>query len=92
VIAEVVGVSFPVDHVGLPSLDEMRQGIYARPSDTEPLDQNQSYPFIILAESNLASLVQDALISGIAVDATARWQAKRAAGTKSSAYRCCSIP
>ncbi len=69
VIAEVVGGSFPVDHVGLPSLDEMRRGIYARPSDKEPLDQDQSYPFIILAESNLASLVQDALISGIAVDA-----------------------
>ncbi len=69
VIAEVVGGSFPVDHVGLPSLDEMRRGIFARPSDEEPLDQDQSYPFIILAESNLASLVQDALVSGIAVDA-----------------------
>ncbi len=69
VIAEVVGGSFPVDHVGLPSLDEMRQGIYARPSDEEPFDQDEAYPFIILAESNLASLVQDALVSGLAVDA-----------------------
>jgi hypothetical protein len=69
VIAEVVGGSFPVDHVGLPSLEDMRSGVFARPSDSEPLDRDHAYPFIILAESNLAALVQDAMVSGLAVDA-----------------------
>ncbi len=69
VVAEVVGGPLAVDHVGLPSLGDMRNGIFSRPSDAEPLGRDQAYPFIALAESNLASLVQDALISGLAVDA-----------------------
>jgi hypothetical protein len=69
VIAEVVGGPLPSNHVGLPSLDDMRGGSFARPSDIEPLINDQAYPFIILAESNLAALAQDALVSGIAVDA-----------------------
>jgi hypothetical protein len=69
VIVEVVGGPFPRDHVSLPSVDDMRRGVFARPSDTEPSGENQSYPFIILAESNLAGLAHDALVSGIAVDA-----------------------
>ena len=69
VIAEVVGGPFPIDHVGLPSLDDMRHGIFARPSDAEPLGRDQSYPFVVLAESNLSTLVQDAMVSGLAVDA-----------------------
>ncbi len=68
VIAEVVGGPFAADHVGLPSLDDMRNGIFARPSEVEPLDGDQAYPFVILADSNLATLVQDALVSGLAVD------------------------
>ncbi len=81
VIAEVVGGPFPINHVGLPSLDDMHNGIFARLSDAEPLGRDQSYPFIILAESNLAALAQDALVSGFAVDAcgsladdAGRWQ------------------
>lgn len=69
VIAEVVGGPVALDNNGLPSLDDMRQGIFARPSDIEPLDKDRVYPFITLAESNLAALAQDALVSGIAVDA-----------------------
>lgn len=69
IIIEVVGGPFAADHVGLPSLNDMKHGIFARPSDTEPFGQGQSYPFIILAESNLAGLAQDALVSGLAVDA-----------------------
>jgi hypothetical protein len=69
VIAEVVGGPVALDNGGLPSLDDMRQGVFARPSDIEPLDKDRVYPFIILAESNLAALAQDALVSGIAVDA-----------------------
>src|SRR5687768_6426404 len=68
-IAEVVGGPFSVDHVGLPSLADMHRGIFARPYDAEPLGRDQSYPFIILAESNLAALAQDAMVSGLAVDA-----------------------
>jgi hypothetical protein len=69
VIAEVVGGPLPADHVGLPSLDDMRRGVYARTADVEPLYSDQVYPFVVLAENNLASLVQDALVSGLAVDA-----------------------
>lgn len=69
VIAEVVGGPLPADHVGLPSLGDMRHGLYARTSDDEPLYKDQVYPFVILAENNLASLAQDALVSGLAVDA-----------------------
>ncbi len=69
VIAEVVGGPFPIDHVGLPSLDDMHHGIFARPSDAEPLGHDQAYPFVVLAESNLSTLVQDAMVSGLAVDA-----------------------
>ncbi len=69
VIVEVVGGPFAVDHVGLPSLNDMHNGIFARPADTEPFKKDQAFPFIVLAESNLASLAQDALISGLAVDA-----------------------
>jgi hypothetical protein len=69
VVAEVVGGPFPIDHVGLPSLDDVQHGIFARPSDVEPLGRDQAYPFVILAESNLAALAQDALVSGLAVDA-----------------------
>src|SRR5579859_4295643 len=49
VIAEVVGGPLPGDHVGLPSLEDMRSGVFARSSDREPLKQDQVYPFIILA-------------------------------------------
>jgi hypothetical protein len=69
VIADVVGGPLPADHVGLPSLDDMREGVYARTSDAEPLTRGQVYPFVSLAESNLAALAQDALVSGLAVDA-----------------------
>jgi hypothetical protein len=71
VVFELVGGPFPGDHVSLPSLEDMRKGIFARPSDTEPLVQDQSYPLIVLAESNLAALAQDALVSGLGVDAYA---------------------
>ncbi|MEP7289232.1 MAG: hypothetical protein ABI947_26065 [Chloroflexota bacterium] len=69
VIIEVIGGVFSADHVGLPSLNDMRHGVFARPSDSEPLGDRQAYPLIILAESNLAGLAQDALVSGLAVDA-----------------------
>lgn len=69
VIAEVVGGPFPTDHVALPSLSDMRRGIFSRPSDAEPLAKDQVYPFIILADSNFAAFAQDAFVSGIAVDA-----------------------
>ena len=49
VIVEVVGGPFSVDHVGLPSLNDMHNGIFARPADTEPFKKDQAYPFIILA-------------------------------------------
>ncbi len=68
VIIEVGGGPLATDHIGLPSLADMQRGIFARPSDVEPLDNDRAYPFIILAESNLAALAQDALVSGIAVD------------------------
>lgn len=69
VIIEVVGGLLPATHVGLPSLNDMRNGIFARPSDSEPFGSDQSYPFVILAESNLSGIAQDALVSGLAVDA-----------------------
>jgi len=69
VVAEVVGGPFFMDHVGLPSLHDMRGGTFARPADAEPLVDDQVYPLIMLAESNLAALAQDALVSGLAVDA-----------------------
>jgi hypothetical protein len=69
VIAEVVGGPLAADHVDLPSLDDMRGGVFSRPSDTEPQGRDQAYPFIIQADSNLAALAQDALVSGLAVDA-----------------------
>ncbi len=69
IIVEVVGGAFPVNHTGLASLADMRQGIFARPADTEPLGTGQAYPFVVLAESNLAALAQDALVSGLGVDA-----------------------
>jgi hypothetical protein len=69
VIIEVVGGLLPANHVGLPSLNDMRNGIFARPSDSEPFGTDQSYPFVILAESNLSGIAQDALVSGLAVDA-----------------------
>jgi hypothetical protein len=68
-VAEVFGGAFPVDYIGLPSLDDMRRGVFGRPADAEPAVRSQTYPFIILAESNFAGLVQDALVSGLAVDA-----------------------
>ncbi len=69
VIAEVVGGPLPGDHISLPTLRDMRNGVFAYPADREPLKQDQIYPFIILAESNFATLAQDALVSGLAVDA-----------------------
>ena len=69
VIAEVLGGPLPAEQVGLPSLDDMRDGVYARTSDAEPLTRDQVYPFVSLADSNLAALAQDALVSGLAVDA-----------------------
>ena len=69
IIVEVVGGPFAADYVGLPSLDDMRRGVFARPPNTEPLGTDQAYPFIILAESNMAALAQDALVSGLSVDA-----------------------
>jgi hypothetical protein len=68
-VAEVFGGAFPADYIGLPSLDDMRRGVFGRPADAEPAVRSQTYPFIILAESNFAGLVQDALVSGLAVDA-----------------------
>jgi hypothetical protein len=68
IIVEVVGGAFPNGHRGLASLEDMRQGIFARPADTEPIGTGQAYPFVVLAESNLAALAQDALVSGLGVD------------------------
>ncbi len=69
VIAEIVGGAFPAAHSGLPTLEDMKRGIYARPADLEPYGTDQTYPFILMAESNFAALAQDALVSGLAVDA-----------------------
>jgi hypothetical protein len=69
IVIEVVGGPFAADYVGLPSLDDMRRGVFARPPDAESLGRDQAYPFIILAESNMAALAQDALVSGLGVDA-----------------------
>jgi hypothetical protein len=69
IIVEVIGGAFPVGHRGLASLEDMRAGIFARPADTEPIGSGQAYPFVVLAESNLAALAQDALVSGLGVDA-----------------------
>jgi hypothetical protein len=69
IVIEVVGGPFAADYVGLPSLDDMRRGVFARPPDVEPLGKDQVYPFIVLAESNMAALAQDALVSGLSVDA-----------------------
>src|SRR5258708_14824951 len=41
VIAEVVGRPFAADHLGLPSLDDMRNGVFARPAEIAPLDDDQ---------------------------------------------------
>src|SRR5260221_8322742 len=41
VIAEIVGGCFPVDYKGLPSLDDMRNGIFARPAESEPLAKDK---------------------------------------------------
>src|SRR5258708_6909657 len=71
VVFELIGGPFASDHVSLPSLDDMRKGIFARPSDTEPLANDQFYPLIVLAESNMAAPSQDALVSGLGVDAYA---------------------
>jgi hypothetical protein len=68
-VAEVFGGAFPADYIGLPSLEDMRRGVFGRPAGSEPAVRSQTYPFIILAESNFAALVQDALVSGLAVDA-----------------------
>ena len=69
VVIEVVGGPFASDYIGLPSLDDMRRGIFARSPDAEPVGDEHVYPFIVLAESNLAALAQDALVSGLSVDA-----------------------
>ncbi len=71
-VAEVVGGAFAADYNGLPTLDEMRRGIYARPADTEPRGSGHSYPLIMFSESNFAALAQDALVSGLAIDAVGR--------------------
>lgn len=69
VIAEIVGGAFEASYGDLPSLEDMKGGIFARPADSEPLGTGQTYPFILNAESNFAALAQDALVSGLAVDA-----------------------
>ncbi len=69
IIAEIVGGSFPANYGGLPSLEDMRGGVFARPADIEPLGMGLTYPFILNAESNFAAIAQDALVSGLAVDA-----------------------
>jgi len=71
-IAEVVGGAFPQTYRNLPTLDDMKNGLYARPADAEPFEDNRAFPFIIEADSHFAAIAQDALVSGLAVDAVGR--------------------
>jgi hypothetical protein len=71
-IVEVVGGAFAAGHTALPSLTDMRGGVFARPSNAEPHTSGDSFPLIALAESSVAALAQDALVSGLAVDAYGR--------------------
>jgi hypothetical protein len=72
VIAEIVGGVFPANYRNLPTLADMREGVFARPADFEPSDDDHTYPFVMEADSAFASLAQDALVSGLAVDAVGR--------------------
>ena len=72
VIAEIVGGVFPAQYHNLPTLADMREGVFSRPADLEPADDDHTYPFVIDVDSAFASLAQDALVSGLAVDAVGR--------------------
>lgn len=72
IIAEIVGGAFPANKHILATLDEMKQGIFSHPAEDEPIGERMVYPFVLEPESNLAGFVQDALVSGIAVDAVGR--------------------
>jgi len=68
IIAEVVGGAFPAGYKNLPTLDDMKAGIFSHPPDIGPADLAQMYPFILEADSHFAALAQDALVSRLAVD------------------------
>jgi hypothetical protein len=87
VIAEIVGGVFPVGYGDLPTLNDMNAGIYARAAYEEPFGKGFTYPFILIADSNFAALVQDALISGLAVDATGHL-----ADQESAWHELCGLP
>lgn len=69
---EVIGGIFPADTLALPTLDDMKAGRYSRPATLEPLGADFSYFFATTTESDIASLAQDALVSGLSVDVVGR--------------------
>lgn len=72
VVVEIVGGAFPPSYRALATLDEMREGYFGRAEDYEPLGEHMAYPFVMEPDSQFAGFAQDAMIAGLAVDATGR--------------------
>ena len=62
-------LGYSVSYIGLPSLADYRNGITGPTSSQQPISTDHVYPFIAEAESTYGALLQDALVSRIAVDA-----------------------
>lgn len=70
VVAEVIGGAYPSDFRNLPTLDDMKAGLFSHPPDIGPADLGHVFPFIMEADSHFATLAQDALVSRLVVDVT----------------------
>ncbi len=69
VVAEIVGALLPLNYPRLPSLDQMRRGIFQRSDMDDAADMPEFiYPVITMADSIHADYLHHAMVSELAVD------------------------